>query len=125
MTLDILNTIFLGIIALFFLAMTFVLVPLAFKVKRGVHEATALTTDVRSQIAPVMTRVNRVADDVEEMTATARREVDRFGAAMERVSTRVNEMVAFAEVVQNEVRDPILKSVATVSGLRRVFRRLF
>jgi len=125
MTLDILNTIFLGIIAFFFLAMTFVLVPLALKLRNGVHEATALTADVRSQVAPVMTRVNRVAGDVEEMTATVRREVDRFGASMEQVSTRVHEMAAFAEVVQNEIREPVLKSVATVSGLRRVFRRLF
>jgi uncharacterized protein YoxC len=125
MTLDILNTIFLGIIAFFFLAMTFVLVPLVLKLKNGVHEATALTADVRSHVVPVMSRMNRVADDVEGMTATVRREVDRFGASMERVSNRVNEMVAFAEVVQNEVREPILKSVATVSGLRRVFSRLF
>ncbi len=125
MTLDILNTIFLGIIAFFFLAMTFVLVPFILKMKSGVHAAISLTTHVQNQVAPVMTRVNRVADDVEDMTATVRREVDRFGASMERVSSRVNEMAAFAEVVQNEVREPILKSVATVSGLRRVFRRLF
>ena len=123
MTLDILNTIFLGIIAFFFLAMTFVLVPLVLKLKAGVSEATDLTADVRRQVAPVMSRVNRVADDVEGMTATVRREVDRFGTSMERVSQRVNDMVAFAEVVQNEVREPILKSVATVTGLRRVFRR--
>ena len=125
MTLDILNTIFLGIIAFFFLAMTFVMVPLVWKMKGGVQAAIGLTTQVQSQIAPLMTRVNRVADDVEDMTGTVRREVDRFGAAMERVSNRVNEMAAFAEVVQNEVREPILKSVATVSGLRRVFSRLF
>jgi hypothetical protein len=125
MTLDILNTIFLGIIAFFFLAMTFVMVPLIWKMKGGVQAAIGLTTHVQSQIAPLMTRVNRVADDVEDMTGTVRREVDRFGASMERVSSRVNEIAAFAEVVQNEVREPILKSVATVSGLRRVFRRLF
>ena len=125
MTLDILNTIFLGIIAFFFLAMTFVMVPLIWKMKGGVQAAIGLTTQVQSQIAPLMTRVNRVADDVEDMTGTVRREVDRFGASMERVSSRVNEIAAFAEVVQNEVREPILKSVATVSGLRRAFRRLF
>jgi uncharacterized protein YoxC len=125
MTLDILNTIFLGIIAFFFLAMTFVLIPLAWKMKGGVQAAIGLTTQVQSQVVPLMTRVNRVADDVEDMTATVRREVDRFGASMERVSSRVNEMAAFAEAVQNEVREPILKSVATVSGLRRVFSRLF
>jgi methyl-accepting chemotaxis protein len=125
MTLDILNTIFLGIIAFFFLAMTFVMVPLVWKMKGGVQAAIGLTTQVQSQIAPLMTRVNRVADDVEDMTGTVRREVDRFGATMERVSNRVNEMAAFAEAVQNEVREPILKSVATVSGLRRVFSRLF
>jgi uncharacterized protein YoxC len=125
MTLEILNTIFLGIIAFFFLMMTVILIPLVLKVKSGVQEATALTGDVRRKIDPVMARVNRVADDVEGMTATVRREVDRFGTAMERVSARVNEMVTFAEVVQNEVREPILKSVATVTGLRRIFGRRF
>jgi methyl-accepting chemotaxis protein len=125
MTLDILNTIFLGIIAFFFLAMTFVSVPLILKLKKTAHEAGELTADVRRQVAPVAARVHSVADDVEAMTHTVRREVDRFGTSMERVSSRVNELAAFAEVVQNEVREPIMRSVATVSGLRRVLRRLF
>lgn len=125
MTLDILNTIFLGIIAFFFLAMTLVLIPLVFKVKGGVKEATALTADVRSQIEPVMARVNRVADDVEGMTSTARREADRLGVAAARISGQVNEMISLMEVVQEEVRQPLLKSVATITGLRRMFGRLF
>jgi uncharacterized protein YoxC len=125
MTLDVLNTIFLGIIAFFFLALTIVLVPLVLKIKGGVQEATALTSDVRSKIDPVMARVNHIADDVEGMTATVRREVDHFAASMAKVTDRVNDVVAFAEVVQSEVRQPVLKSVATVAGLRRMFSRLF
>lgn len=125
MTLDILNTIFLGIIAFFFLAMTIVLVPLVLKIKSGVSAGVALTGDVRRQVDPLMARVNRVADDVEGMTGTVRREVDRMGASAERVAHRINEMAAFAEVVQQEIRQPVLKSVATVTGLRRVFGRLF
>ncbi len=125
MTLELLNTIFLGIIAFFFLAMTLVAVPLVLKVKSGVREVTALTADVRLKVDPVMARVRAIADDVEGMTATVRREVDRFGASAEKVSHRVNEMVALAEVVQNEIREPLLKSAATVAGLRRMFGRLF
>jgi hypothetical protein len=34
-------------------------------------------------------------------------------------------MVALAAAVQEEVREPLLKSVATVAGLRRVVGRLF
>jgi len=125
MTLDILNTVFLGIIAFFFLAMTLVLVPLVLKVKSGVQEATALTTDVRMKVDPVMARVRDIADDVEGMTATVRREVDRLGASAEKVSNRVNEMVALAQAVEAEVRQPLLKSVATVTSLRRILGRLF
>lgn len=125
MTLDVLNTIFLGIIAFFFLAMTVVIVPLVFKLKSGVQEATALTTDVRMKIDPVMSRVRDIADDVEGMTQTVRREVDRLGASAERVSHRVNEMAALAEVVQTEIREPLLRSAATVAGLKRMFGRLF
>jgi methyl-accepting chemotaxis protein len=125
MTLELLNTIFLGIIAFFFLAMTAVLVPLVLKIKGGVQEVTALTGDVRAQIAPVMAHVNHVATDVEAVTTTIRREVDRLGDSIERVTERVNDIAAFAEVVQQEVRQPVLKSVATVTGLRRMFGRLF
>jgi methyl-accepting chemotaxis protein len=125
MTLDLLNTIFLGIIAFFFLAMTAVLVPLVLKIKGGVQEVTALTGDVRAQIAPVMAHVNRVASDVEGVTATIRREVEHFAQSLERVTERVNDIAAFAEIVQQEVRQPVLKSVATVAGLRRMFSRLF
>ena len=125
MTLEVLNTIFLGIIAFFFLVMTAVLVPLVLKIKGGVQEATALTGDVRMKLDPVVARVRDIADDVEGMTATVRREVDRLGASAEKVSSRVNEMVAFAEAVQAEVREPLLKSVATVTGLRRMFGRIF
>ncbi|MCA1572137.1 MAG: hypothetical protein ABR599_05410 [Gemmatimonadota bacterium] len=125
MTLEILNTIFLGIIAFFFLAMTLVLVPLVFKVKSGVREATALTADVRVKMDPVVARVRDIADDVEGMTATVRREVDRLGVSAERVSNRVNEMVALAEVIQSEVREPLLRSAATVAGIKRMFGRIF
>lgn len=125
MTLDLLNTIFLGIIAFFFLAMTVVLVPLALKVKSGVQEATALTADVRLKIDPVASRVRDIADDVEGMTATMRREVDRMGSSLERVTQRVDEMAALAEVVQAEIREPLLRSAATMAGLKRMFGRLF
>jgi hypothetical protein len=125
MTLELLNTIFLGIIALFFLVMTFVGVLVGTKVRKGAQEITALTTDVRYKLDPVMARVRDIADDVQHMTTTAKREVDRLGASAEKVSHRVNEFVAFADVVQSEVREPILKSVATVAGLRRMFNRLF
>jgi uncharacterized protein YoxC len=123
-TLEILNTVFLGIIAFFFLAMTLVLVPVLLKVRSATEEARALTADVRVKIDPVVARVRDIADDVEGMTATVRREVDRLGTSAERVATRVNEMVALAEMVQNEVREPLIKSVATVSGLRRMLSRL-
>ena len=125
MTLDILNTIFLGIIAFFFLAMTVVLVPLLLKVKGGVQEAKALTADVRMKIDPVMARVRDITDDVEGMTATVRREVERMSVSAQKVSERVNELTELAAVVQAEVREPLLKSVATVTGLRRMFGRLF
>ncbi len=125
MTLELLNTIFLGIIALFFLAMTFVLVPLALKVKGGVEEVKTLTGDVRRQVAPVMSHVTHIAADVEGVATTVRREVDRLGVSAEKVAARVDEMAALVEVVQAEVREPLLKSVATVTGLRRMFNRLF
>lgn len=125
MTLEILNTVFLGIIAFFFLAMTLVLVPVFLKVRSATEEARALTADVRVKIDPVVARVRDIADDVEGVTATVRREVDRLGTSAERVATRVNEMVALAEMVQNEVREPLIKSVATISGLRRMLSRLF
>jgi hypothetical protein len=119
------NTIFLGVIAGYFLVMTVALIWVAFVVRRGVREVSAVASDVRLKIDPVIARVREIADDVEGMSATARREVDRLAATTERVSSRVDEMVALAAAVQEEVREPLLKSVATVAGLRRVVGRLF
>ena len=119
------NTLFLGVIAGYFLVMTVALIWVAFVVRRGVREVSAVATDVRLKIDPVLARVREIADDVEGISATARREVERLGSTAERVSNRVDEMVAFAAAVQEEVREPLLKSVATVAGLRRVVGRLF
>ena len=119
------NTLFLGVIAGYFLVMTVALIWVAFVVRRGVREVSAVASDVRLKIDPVLARVREIADDVEGMSATARREVERLGSTAERVSNRVDEMVAFAAAVQEEVREPLLKSVATVAGLRRVVGRLF
>ena len=119
------NTLFLGVIAGYFLVMTVALIWVAFVVRRGVREVSAVATDVRLKIDPVLARVREIADDVEGISATARREVERLGSTAERVSNRVDEMVALAAAVQEEVREPLLKSVATVAGLRRVVGRLF
>jgi methyl-accepting chemotaxis protein len=119
------NTLFLGVIAGYFLVMTVALIWVAFVVRRGVREVSAVASDVRLKIDPVLSRVREIADDVEGMSATARREVERLGSTAERVSNRVDEMVALAAAVQEEVREPLLKSVATVAGLRRVVGRLF
>jgi methyl-accepting chemotaxis protein len=119
------NTLFLGVIAGYFLVMTVALIWVAFVVRRGVREVSAVASDVRLKIDPVLARVREIADDVEGMSATARREVERLGSTAERVSNRVDEMVALAAAVQEEVREPLLKSVATVAGLRRVVGRLF
>jgi uncharacterized protein YoxC len=119
------NTLFLGIIAGYFLVMTVALIWVALAVRRGVREVSAVAADVRFKIDPVLARVRDIADDVEGMSATARREVERLGSTAERVSHRVDEMVALAAAVQEEVREPLLKSVATVAGLRRVVGRLF
>jgi methyl-accepting chemotaxis protein len=105
--------------------MTVALIWVAFVVRRGVREVSAVASDVRLKIDPVLARVREIADDVEGMSATARREVERLGSTAERVSNRVDEMVALAAAVQEEVREPLLKSVATVAGLRRVVGRLF
>ena len=119
------NTLFLGIIAGYFLVMTVALIWVALVVRRGVREVSAVASDVRFKIDPLLARVRDIADDVEGMSATARREVERLGSTAERVSHRVDEMVALAAAVQEEVREPLLKSVATVAGLRRVVGRLF
>lgn len=119
------NTLFLGIIAGYFLVMTVALIWVALVVRRGVREVSAVAADVRFKIDPVLARVRAIADDVEGMSATARREVERLGSTAERVSHRVDEMVALAAAVQEEVREPLLKSVATVAGLRRMVGRLF
>ena len=119
------NTLFLGVIAGYFLVMTVALIWVAFVVRRGVREVSAVATDVRLKIDPVLARVREIADDFEGISATARREVERLGSTAERVSNRVDEMVALAAAVQEEVREPLLKSVATVAGLRRVVGRLF
>ena len=125
MTLEVWNTIFLGIIAFFFLAMTIVLIPVALKVKGAVEQASALTGEARRKLDPVMARVNHITDDVQGMTTTVRREVDRFGVSAEKVAAQVDQMAALAEVIQAEIREPLIKSAATVAGLRRMFGRLF
>lgn len=129
MDLSLWNSIALWIIASFFLILTLVLlfvgIPVALDVKRTVRKLRSAIDEVRVKIDPILFSAQSVADDIEEMTATARREADRMGASVERVSERVDDLAALIEMVQEEVERPLLKSVATITGAKRVLSRWF
>ena len=95
------NTLFLGVIAGYFLVMTVALIWVAFVVRRGVREVSAVASDVRLKIDPVLARVREIADDVEGMSATARREVERLGSTAERVSNRVDDRCSATPVTSS------------------------
>lgn len=123
------NTIALWIIAAFFLVLTLVLVfvgiPIALDAKRSIAKLSKTIDEVRMKADPILFKVQEMADDVQDVTATVRREADRMGSAVENVSDRVDDMAALIEVVQEEIEKPLLKSVATLSGAKRVFDRWF
>lgn len=123
------NTIALWIIAAFFLVLTLVLVfvgiPIALDAKRSIAKLSKTIDEVRMKADPILFKVQEMAGDVQDVTATVRREADRMGSAVENVSDRVDDMAALIEVVQEEIEKPLLKSVATLSGAKRVFDRWF
>ena len=123
------NTIALWIIASFFLVLTlalvFVGIPIALDVKRSIAKLSKTIDEVRIKADPILFKVQEMADDVQDVTATVRRETDRMGSAVENVSHRVDDMAALIEVVQEEIEKPLLKSVATLSGAKRVLDRWF
>ncbi|HUP01744.1 MAG TPA: DUF948 domain-containing protein [Gemmatimonadota bacterium] len=121
------NTIALCIIAAFFLILTLVLlfvgIPVALDLKRSVRHLRGTVDEVRVKLDPILFRAQAMADDVQEMTATAKREVARVGSSVDRVSERIDDLAALVEVVQEEIRRPLLKSVATLSGAKRFLSR--
>lgn len=127
MDLGLWNSIALWIIASFFLILTLVLlfvgVPLALDLRRAVKKLRGTMDEVRVKIDPVLFSAQKIADDVQEMTATAKREAERMGESVERVSERVDDFAALIEVIQDEIERPLLRSVATLSGAKRVLSR--
>lgn len=123
------NTIALWIIAAFFLVLTiallFIGIPVALDVKRSIARLSKTIDEVRMKADPILFKVQEMADDAQEITATARRQADRMGSAVENVSDRVDELAALIEVVQDEIEKPLLRSVATLSGAKRVLSRWF
>jgi uncharacterized protein YoxC len=129
MELDLWNTIALWIIATFFLVMTGVLVfvgiPIALDIKRTVKHLRGTVDEVRVKLDPVLFKAQAVADDIQEMTATAKREAARVGASVEKVSERIDDFASLVEVIQTEIEKPLLRTVATVSGAKRMLSRWF
>lgn len=129
MDLAIWNTIALWIIAAFFLILTAVLlfvgIPVALDMKRSVRHLRGTLDEVRVKLDPILFSAQTVANDIQDMTATAKREAARVGASFERVSERVDEFAALIETVQEEIQKPLLKSMAAISGARRVISRFF
>ena len=129
MGLDLWNTIALWVIASFFLVMTallvFVGIPVALDVKRTVSHLRGTLDEVRIKLDPVLFKAQAVADDIQEMTATAKREATRVGASVEKVSERIDDFASLVEVIQQEVEKPLLKTVATVAGAKKMFSRWF
>jgi uncharacterized protein YoxC len=123
------NTIALWIIASFFLILTLILIfvgiPVALDVKRTVKHARGTLDEVRVKLDPVLFKAQAVADDIQEMTATAKREAARMGASVEKMSERVDDFASLVEVVQQEIEKPLLKTVATVAGAKKMLSRWF
>lgn len=121
------NTIALWVIASFFLILTLVLVfvgiPVALDIKRSARQIQSTVDEVRVKMDPILFRAQSMADDLQEMTSTAKREVDRVGSSVDRVSARIDDLASLVEVVQDEIQQPLLKSVATLSGVKRFVSR--
>jgi uncharacterized protein YoxC len=129
MTLDQWNTIALWIIASFFLVMLLVMVfvgiPVALDIKRTVKHLRGTLDEVRIKLDPVLFKAQAVADDIQEMTATAKREASRMGASVEKMSERIDDFASLVEVVQTEIEKPLLRTVATVAGAKKMLSRWF
>ncbi len=127
MDLSLWNSIALWIIAAFFLVLTLVLlfvgIPVALNVKRTVAHLRGTIDEVRVKVDPILFSAQSVADDIQEMAATAKREASRVGESVDRVSKRVDDFAAMIEVVQEEIQRPLLKSVATLAGAKKVLSR--
>lgn len=121
------NTIALWIIASFFLVLTllliFVGIPVALDIKRSARRLQGTVDEVRVKMDPILFSAQSMADDLQEMTSTAKREVNRMGSSVDRVSSRIDDLASLIEVVQDEIQQPLLKSVATLSGARRFLSR--
>jgi uncharacterized protein YoxC len=123
------NTIAFWIIASFFLVMTgilvFVGIPVLLDIKRTVRHLRGTLDEVRIKLDPVLFKAQAVADDIQEMTATAKREAARVGASVEKVSERIDDMASLVEVIQQEIEKPLLRTVATVAGAKKMLSRWF
>lgn len=127
--LDWTNGILQFVVLLAGLALLVTLVWLLLTVRRSVMEVNGLLKQFASETRPLITSATAVASDARAVVATLRRNVDQVsdaaGAvtsqllyAAETTADRVDEVNAVLDVLQEELEDTAIATVAAVRGIR-------
>jgi hypothetical protein len=81
------------------------------------RQLAAAIRDVRTEIRPLMDKVNRVADEAVRASTLAAAQVERVDRLLATTSARVDEVTA---IVQNAMGGPIRQGAAAIMAARAV-----
>lgn len=119
----------LGLIALFWLALTIGVLILLALVTRLLKRVEGVVEQLAPRAEPLLDRANQIVGDAAAVSKSVRHEIERVGdtvqdlnlqlhAAMDSAGEQVRRFGSVVRVVQDEVEDLLLDATATARGLQ-------
>ncbi len=119
----------LGLIALFWLAITIGVLILVALVTRLLKRVERMVEHLAPRAEPLIERANQIAGDAASISRSVRHEIDRVGdtvqdlnqqlhAAIDSASEQVRKFGSVVRIVQDEVEEIMLDATATARGLQ-------
>jgi uncharacterized protein YoxC len=126
---DGLGAVSLGLIALFWLAITIGILVLVALVVRLLKRVEGLVEHLAPRAEPLIDRANQIAGDAAAVSRSVRHEIDEIGqtvqglnrqlhAAIDTANEQVRKFGSVVRVVQDEVEEILLDATATARGLQ-------
>jgi uncharacterized protein YoxC len=107
--------VWLGVIAVAVLVMAIVQVAVLLRLAKVAKETSAAARDLKSELTPLIAKVNRIADDAGRVSTLALAQIERVDQMLGSTVQRIDETMA---TVQSAIISPVRQGSAVFAGLK-------
>jgi hypothetical protein len=107
--------VWLGVIAVALVVMTVAHVMTVVRLSQVIREQSAIATELRRDLKPLIARVQQVAEDAGKVTALALTQAERVDHLVDRSVQRIDDSL---QIVQNSLIRPVRQGAAVMAGIK-------